>query len=42
MTTNNIKSMQHKVVSADLFYRPAYFVVSMRPFMYIKTEESNM
>ena len=43
MTINNrICSMQKYFVVAGLVYRPAEFVVSMRPSEYIETRVKNM
>ena len=41
MTINNIKSMHKDYVAADLWYRSAYFVVSICPGEYIM-EKNNM
>lgn len=41
-TNNNIYSMHKQLVVADLWYRSAEFVVSMRPMKYIMQRENNM
>jgi len=42
MTTNNLISMHKQYVVADLWFRSAEFVVSMRPGKYIYAKENNM